>query len=142
MPTSKLVPGRVSGRAVATRAAGGRITGCSAQPVNQQAGSHKVGGVEVFVSLRDCVCVLNRNLLCSGAVVPHWCLYDVNKSCLTEDSTLRALPLPYILSFTLSLSHRGISPTVLCDPLQQNKPQHTAKSFGLGCTSYSLIDPY
>lgn len=53
-------------------------------------------GVEVFVLLRNCggalwVAALNKNLLCSGALVPHWCLYDVNKGCQTYNSTFRSL---------------------------------------------------
>lgn len=45
-------------------AAGGRITGCSARPVSQQAGSHKVGEVGGgllccgTVGICVCVCVL------------------------------------------------------------------------------------
>ena len=128
MPTCKRGPGRVC-----AAPPGGRITGCS---VKLQAGSHKVGGGVRYLFHWMCVCgrvcgggvgVVNRNLLCSGGVVPHWCLYDVNKSCLTGDSTLRSLPPPCVLSSPLSVSHRGISSKVLHIFHWHIEPQHKAQ---------------
>lgn len=59
-------------------AAGGRITGCSARPVSQQAGSHKVGGVGAGMGgvcfaegLCVCMCVVGGRAQPEPA--PQWC---------------------------------------------------------------------
>lgn len=115
---------------------GGRITGCSARPVSQQAGSR---GVEVFVLLRNCVGVLwvgalSKNLLRSGALVPHWCLYDVNKGCQTYNSTVGAL---WSASCSVSESQRQQLRSPLWSPAHTGIHIDDTKSFGLGFTRSS-----
>lgn len=87
-------------------AVGGRITGFLLREPQSQLGSC------VFLKwlCARWVGVLSGGLLCSGgAVVPHWCLYGVNTSFLSEDSTLRSLRLSSALFFALCVHPPGVS---------------------------------
>lgn len=119
-------------------AAGGRITGCSVQ---------KVAGLRCFFFLTVCVCVCvlwvgvlrvrrfqQEPALQWCSAMPHCCLHAVNKSWLSEDSTLKPLMFCPRLCLWDAVTSSQMSPVIPLNLFRSRiMPQRTGVRPGFSC---------